>query len=104
MTTTARNFAAELAAAREAEDWTAHARIWEERRAASVASDEAALAYDTDEAREEIRRVIRRQRDQLSALAHMLEGIDHEAARDVETARSALFAAWSKVRKPSPEY
>lgn len=39
-----RDFAAELAAARAAEDWTAHERIWEERRAADVAADEAALA------------------------------------------------------------
>lgn len=40
----ARDFAAELIAAREAGDWDAHARIWEERRVGSVEADEAALA------------------------------------------------------------
>lgn len=39
-----RNFAAELQAARDAQDWDAHARIWEERRLAVVAAEEAALA------------------------------------------------------------
>ena len=57
---------------------------------------------DTPEYREEIRRAIRRQRDALSALTTMLETVDHEAARDVETARSALFAAWSKIRRAPP--
>lgn len=41
--TAPRDFEAELAAARAAEDWEAHARIWEERRQASVAADEASL-------------------------------------------------------------
>ena len=40
----ARDFTAELAAAREAGDWAAHERIWEERRVGSVAADEAILA------------------------------------------------------------
>jgi hypothetical protein len=41
-----RDFAAELQAARAAEDWAAHERIWEERRLAEVACDEAALSED----------------------------------------------------------
>ena len=40
---TARNYAAELEAARAAGDWDAHTRIWEERRVASVEADEAAV-------------------------------------------------------------
>lgn len=43
-----RDFSAELAAAREAGDWEAHARIWEERAHAEVSADEAALEPDTD--------------------------------------------------------
>lgn len=39
----ARDFSAELLAAREAGDWVAHARIWEERRIGSVEADEEAL-------------------------------------------------------------
>jgi hypothetical protein len=38
-----RDFAAELVEAREAQDWDAHERIWEERRVASVEDDEASL-------------------------------------------------------------
>lgn len=38
-----RDFAAELNAAREAQDWTAHERIWEERCHAEVCSDENAI-------------------------------------------------------------
>lgn len=38
-----RDFAAELVAAREAGDWEAHARIWDERLAAAVDADEVAL-------------------------------------------------------------
>lgn len=38
-----RDFAAELAAARAAEDWEAHSRIWEERRGADVDADERRL-------------------------------------------------------------
>jgi hypothetical protein len=38
-----RDFTAELKAARDAEDWSAHERIWEERRHADVSRDEAAL-------------------------------------------------------------
>jgi hypothetical protein len=40
---TTRDFTAELEAAREAGNWDAHARIWEERRLAEVESDEAQL-------------------------------------------------------------
>lgn len=40
----ARNFRAELDAAAEAQDWEAHARIWDERRIACVERDEADLA------------------------------------------------------------
>lgn len=40
---TQRDFSAELQAAREAQDWAAHERIWEERRVASVEADETAL-------------------------------------------------------------
>jgi hypothetical protein len=36
-----RDFTAELAEARKAEDWKTHARIWEERRLAAVDADEA---------------------------------------------------------------
>ena len=39
----ARDFPAELAAAREIGDWSAHERIWEERRVGSVEADEASL-------------------------------------------------------------
>lgn len=39
----ARDFAAELQAARAAEDWAAHERIWEDRRQADIARDEAML-------------------------------------------------------------
>lgn len=39
----ARDFAAELAAARTAGDWVEHDRIWEERRVGSVEADEATL-------------------------------------------------------------
>lgn len=39
----ARDFSAELQAAREAQDWVAHAQIWEDRRCANVESDEAML-------------------------------------------------------------
>ena len=39
----ARNFAAELDAARASNDWDACERIWEERRVASVEADEAML-------------------------------------------------------------
>lgn len=39
----ARDFSAELTAAREAGDWDAHARIWEERRVAEVEAEEEAL-------------------------------------------------------------
>lgn len=42
----ARDFAAELVAAREAGDWDAHARIWEERRVGSVEADEATLEVE----------------------------------------------------------
>ena len=38
-----RDFAAELQAARAAQDWAAHERIWEERRCADVDRDEASL-------------------------------------------------------------
>lgn len=40
----ARDFRAELDAASQAEDWDAHARIWDERRCAEVDYDEAMLA------------------------------------------------------------
>lgn len=40
---TPRNFTAELQAARDAQDWESHTRIWEERRAAAVDADEARL-------------------------------------------------------------
>jgi len=40
----ARDFSAELKAASAAGDWDAHARIWDERRVAEVAADEAAIA------------------------------------------------------------
>lgn len=43
---TSRDFAAELKAAREANDWDTHARIWEERRCADVDCDEAMLQSD----------------------------------------------------------
>lgn len=49
MTNTTRDFAAELKAARIAEDWATHERVWEERRVASVARDEAALADCAEE-------------------------------------------------------
>lgn len=45
-----RDFAAELQAARAAEDWASHERLWEERRSAEVAADEQALK-DEDAAR-----------------------------------------------------
>jgi hypothetical protein len=38
-----RDYAAELDATRKAQDWDAHERIWEERRAAEVDADEAIL-------------------------------------------------------------
>lgn len=41
-----RNFAAELNVAREAGDWAAHERIWEERRVARVEAEEASVAED----------------------------------------------------------
>ena len=41
---TRRNFAAELQAARNAQAWAAHERIWEERRMADVEQDELELS------------------------------------------------------------
>jgi hypothetical protein len=46
--TVARDFAAELRAARNSGDWEAHARIWDERMAAAVDNDEAAMAKGND--------------------------------------------------------
>lgn len=43
-----RDFSAELAAARDAQDWAAHERIWEERRVAAVTADEADLHASLD--------------------------------------------------------
>jgi len=44
-----RDFAAELAAARAAQDWAAHERIWEERRIAAVEFNEANLVWNEEE-------------------------------------------------------
>jgi hypothetical protein len=38
--TSQRDFASELQAAREAQDWATHAQIWEDRRVAAVQDDE----------------------------------------------------------------
>lgn len=40
---TNRNFSVEIEAARKAQDWEAHSRIWDERRRAEVLADEARL-------------------------------------------------------------
>lgn len=40
----------------------------------------------------------RRLRDELSTLAASLDHLDHAIARDLNDARSCLFAAWSKLR------
>ena len=42
----ARDFAAELQAARDAGDWKAHARIWDERKQAEVDRDEKSLGEE----------------------------------------------------------
>lgn len=42
-----RDFTVELHAARDAQDWDAHSRIWDERCAAEVDHDEAQLTYPT---------------------------------------------------------
>lgn len=44
-----RDFSKELQAARDAQDWAAHERIWEDRRVADVAADEADLHALPDE-------------------------------------------------------
>lgn len=45
-----------------------------------------------------LREEIKGLRDQLAELTGKLDTVDHDAARDVQTARSNLFAAWSKLK------
>ena len=47
----------------------------------------------------EAKEAIRAQYDALAALAANLGHLDHDIARDLNTARSSLFAAWSKARR-----
>ena len=61
-----------------------------------------ARADDSDALRAALRADIRAMRDKLATLATQLETVDHDAARDVNEARSSLFAAWSKIRVPAP--
>lgn len=64
-----------------------------------------ARVIDSIETRKELRQEIRALRDLLSAFAAKLDTVDHAAARDVNNARSDLFAAWSKLREaPLDEY
>ena len=79
---TARDFSAELEAARSAGDWSAHARIWEERRAAEVDSDTASIAAGFDK--------LAAMRDELFAELDAAEAADVEAAKILKRgARSA---------------
>lgn len=57
---------------------------------------------DSVEFRAELRQELRDFHKQLADLARKLETVDHDAARDVNNARSALFAAWSKLREAPP--
>ena len=54
---------------------------------------------DTASNRMLIRQEIRALRDRMAKLCFHLDAIDHGAARDLNTARSAMFAAWSKLRE-----
>lgn len=58
---------------------------------------------DTLELRTELRTELKRYMNELASLAARFDGVDHAAARDINNARSNLFAAWSKIRSAPPE-
>jgi hypothetical protein len=58
---------------------------------------------DSIETREELRGELRRFYADLATFASKLDTVDHQAARDVNDARSKLFAAWSKLRVAPPK-
>jgi len=99
-----RNFTNELQAARDANDWEAHARIWEERRTASVEHDEQTISNDKPTL---TRRLVRTAADQAlqalcvayregaqySAFISIAMKMDNAAARAVYQCDMAMIAA-----------
>lgn len=82
-----RDFSAELQAARVAQDWAAHERIWEERRHADVAADEEALReyLDTQDDQKLISHELAADRAWLDRAEYSPEAFDEMVRQDAES-------------------